>query len=79
MYASHQAGGCNLGYLCRGHEIEQHLSIIENHDHVTHYAILDDDSDMLPYQLPHFAKCDTYDGLGFSGYEKARRILGGEK
>ena len=64
--------------LCRGHEIEQHLSIIENHEHVTNYVILDDDSDMLPYQLPHFTKCDTYDGLGFAGYEKARRILGGD-
>lgn len=63
----------------RGYEIEASLSEIENHDHVTHYVILDDDSDMLPYQLPHFARCDTYDGLGFSGYEKARRILGGEK
>lgn len=49
----------------RGHEIEASLSEIENHEHVTGYVILDDDSDMLEYQQPFFVKCDTYDGLGF--------------
>ncbi len=63
----------------RGREIESSLSEIENHEHVTAYVILDDDSDMLDYQQPFFVKCDTYDGLGFWGYEHARRILGGAK
>ena len=63
----------------RGREIEASLSEIENHEHVTSYVILDDDSDMLEYQQPFFVQCDTYDGLGFMGYENARRILGGDK
>jgi hypothetical protein len=64
--------------LMRGHEIELSLSEIENHEHVTSYVILDDDSDMLGYQQPFFVQTDTYDGLGFMGFERARRILGGE-
>ena len=59
----------------RGKEIESSLSDIESHDYVTDYVILDDDSDVLEYQMPHFVKCDTYDGLGFMGFERARGIL----
>lgn len=59
----------------RGHEIEASLSEIENHEYITDYAILDDDSDMLDYQLPNFVKCDAYNGIGFLEFEKAREIL----
>lgn len=64
------------GFPCqRGKEIEASLSEIENVEFVTGYVILDDDSDMLEYQMPFFVKCDVYDGLGFLGYERAREIL----
>lgn len=50
-------------FICesiRGHEIEQWLS--EN-TQVTHYVIIDDNSDMLPDQLEnHFVQTDMYDG-----------------
>ena len=69
------------GIRKRGCEIEESLSTIGVHDDIEAYVILDDDddSDMLEYQKPFFVKCDTYDGLGFWGYEHARRILGGAK
>ena len=35
----------------RGREIQRWLNA---HPEVTHYAIVDDDSDMLPEQMPHF-------------------------
>jgi hypothetical protein len=44
----------------RGKEIKAWL---DAHPDVTHYAILDDDSDMLPTQLPHFFQTSWETGL----------------
>ena len=44
----------------RGHEIEAWLNL---HPEVTKYAILDDDSDMLPEQIPNFFKTTFQNGL----------------
>ena len=39
------------------------------------YIIIDDNEDFMPHQLSRFIKCDTYDGLGFSGYMRAIDIF----
>jgi len=44
----------------RGHEIQAWL---DKHPEVERYAILDDDSDMLPEQLPNFFKTTFQNGL----------------
>lgn len=44
----------------RGYEIKTWL---DAHPEVTSYAIIDDDSDMLPEQLPHFFKTTWAEGL----------------
>lgn len=44
----------------RGHEIQAWL---DSHPEVTKYAILDDDSDMLPEQLPSFFQTTFEHGL----------------
>lgn len=44
----------------RGAEIQDWL---DRHPEVTHYAILDDDSDMLPKQFDHFFKTSWQTGL----------------
>lgn len=44
----------------RGHEIQTWL---DAHPDVTRYAILDDDSDMLPNQIPNFFKTTFQNGL----------------
>ena len=44
----------------RGHEIQAWL---DKHPEVTRYAILDDDSDMLPEQMPNFFKTTFQNGL----------------
>jgi hypothetical protein len=46
--------------LERGHEIEAWL--IE-HPEVARYAIVDDDSGMLPHQLPNFFRTSTVTGI----------------
>lgn len=70
----------------RGNEIEKWLDIWaiehceyelpEQPNHVTHYLILDDDSDMLKHQLPHFVKINRDIGLSVPDFNKARAILG---
>ncbi len=44
----------------RGTEIKLWL---DNHPEIEDYLILDDDTDMLPDQLSHFIKTDSYNGL----------------
>lgn len=52
------AGGAEM---CeRGKEIKEWL---DRHPEVTHYAILDDSSDMLPEQEPNFFKTNWQEGL----------------
>lgn len=57
----------------RGYEIQQWLK--ENDLNTKMFIILDDDSDIAPYQ-DYFVKCDVYDGLTTQGYFKARALLG---
>lgn len=44
----------------RGKEIQKYL---DEHKEITHYVIIDDDSDMLPEQKSHFVKVDAKKGL----------------
>jgi hypothetical protein len=60
----------------RGKEIaEWH----RNNQGVTDYVILDDDSDMNADQVDHFVQTDSYDGLSYLQWERARSILGAKK
>jgi hypothetical protein len=54
----------------RGYEIQQW---IEDHPEIEGYVILDDDSDMLPYQK--FVKCNFNYGLTYSDAQYAIEIL----
>lgn len=69
----------------RGTEIQEWL---DNHPEVEDYAILDDDSDMLPHQFCKFHHCDGYFGMspnhlyrinrqfeGKSSYEKLSQAI----
>jgi len=38
-------------------------------------VIIDDDSDMLPEQLPHFVKVDPAIGLTYQNYKDAKQLL----
>ena len=76
------ANGLNLpifdstptGGQLRGDEIGMWL---RDHPEVTHYAIVDDDTDMLDEQLPRFVHTNTQDGLTFAHYEKLKSLLSG--
>jgi hypothetical protein len=50
----------HLASMVRGEEIKQWL---DQHPEVMSYAILDDDSDMLPEQLPHFFQTSWKTGI----------------
>lgn len=58
----------------RGEEIAQWLAENPN-DHNRSYVIIDDDSDMLDGQLPHFVKTNHRDGFGVPEYLKALSII----
>lgn len=58
----------------RGLEIREWLD-----RHVTEYetyAILDDNSDMLPEQMDAFVQTHVYDGLRWEDYDKLCKVLG---
>ena len=57
---------------CRGLEINQWL---KEHEDVTNYVILDDDSDMLLCQREHFIKTHTLRGISKRDVIKAIKIL----
>ena len=59
----------------RGHEIAEWL--LENASKgITHYVILDDNSDMTPEQIKsHFVQTNFDDGFRLKDYHKARYIL----
>ncbi len=57
----------------RGKEIAAWL---EAHPDVTRYAIVDDDSDMLPEQLAHFVKTDVNEGLLWRDYVRLCDLFG---
>ena len=54
-------------YRIRGIEIKDWL---DDHPEVSNYAIVDDDSDMLPEQLPFFVHCDRRVGISADNYIK---------
>lgn len=57
----------------RGHEIADWLA---DHVEVTHYAIIDDDADMLPHQMPTFIQTSGFDGFTWANAEKLAQVLG---
>lgn len=57
----------------RGKEIKAWL---DAHPEVESYAIVDDDSDMLPEQTPFFVKTSGYDGLRWDDACKLAGLLG---
>lgn len=61
--------------LCgpRGAEIAAWLA---QHPEVEQYAIIDDDADMLPGQLPHFVKTDPHEGLSWQAFTRLCEIFG---
>ncbi len=75
--ALHQNWATDKGGRCRGEEIQVWLDSARLKS-VSHYVILDDDSDMLSKQMPNLVKTNGYNGLSFGDYLKARQILGAE-
>lgn len=68
--------GPHLGsYVERGREIDEWLKW---HPDVERFCILDDDSDMFPYQLPFFVQTDFKDGLQQEHVERVVEILNRE-
>lgn len=57
----------------RGKEIAAWL---EQHPEVQRYAIVDDDSDMLPEQTPFFVKTNGEEGLTMGDFRKLCEIFG---
>jgi hypothetical protein len=55
----------------RGEEIDMWLS----NNKVDKYAIVDDDSDILVYQLPYFVKVDNTNGLSYENYLQLLKLL----
>ena len=61
--------------LCgpRGKEIQHWL---DAHPDVEVYAIVDDDADMLPEQMPRFVKTDGREGLTWANFVRLCEVLG---
>lgn len=57
----------------RGDDIHEWLS---RHPEVEEYVIVDDDSDMLEYQLPHFVKIKSEEGITFTKATEICSVLG---
>jgi len=57
----------------RGDEVQLWL---DQHPEVTHYCIIDDDSDMLAQQFPHFVHTNRDEGITFANMAKVCAILG---
>lgn len=60
----------------RGLEINAWLAA---HPEVTGYAIIDDNSDMLPEQMANFVHTDERDGFLLKDYERLLNILAAER
>lgn len=59
----------------RGKQIQEWL---DAHPEVTHYAIVDDDGDMLESQRSRFVQTDFRVGLSLDNYGQLKRLLGAE-
>ncbi len=58
---------------CRGDEIHAWLMKSEN---ISHYVIIDDSCDMLPFQMENFVRIDPRYGLSYEDCKKINSILG---
>lgn len=56
----------------RGYEIKDWL---DRHPEVTKYAIIDDDSDMLPEQKPFFVHVDGRNGISYENFKQLLEIF----
>lgn len=56
----------------RGEEIKQYL---DEHEEITSYVILDDDSDMLEEQKSHFVEVNAKTGLTMTEIVECEKIL----
>lgn len=63
-------------HWCRG-EDTQYANEIKNKCTLSHYVILDDDTDMLYEQRNNFVKCTSKNGFTQEEYDKAFLILNG--
>lgn len=63
--------------LCgpRGAEIADWLT---KHPEVVHYAIIDDDSDMLPDQMRCFVQTSGFEGMTWADYQKLCAMFGAD-
>lgn len=59
-------------HLDRGYEIQEYL---DEHSNISNYVIIDDDSDMLEYQMTNFLQTDFRIGLTKNDYPKIKKIL----
>lgn len=59
-------------YVPRGVEIQEYLDC---HPHITHYVIVDDNTDMLPSQQDNFVQTSTREGLTFKNVMDMKSIL----
>lgn len=57
----------------RGREIETFLNTTDLE--IENYVIIDDDTDMLTHQLPHFVNVCYTNGMTENDYKKAKEIL----
>lgn len=68
---SRTTGGLYIGEV-RGHQIKRWL---DAHPEVDSYAIVDDDADMLPEQMPRFVQTPFVTGIGQEHVERLARML----
>ena len=59
----------------RGNEI---MSWVDDHKDIENYVIVDDDSDMLLWQKPHFCLVDDWSGLTHNDTYRIKRFFNGE-
>ncbi len=62
-----------------GHRGTQIKEWLDAHPEITTYAIVDDDSDMLPEQLPHFVHTTCKNGFLLEHYGDLYRLFGETK
>lgn len=60
----------------RGDRIADWLA---KHPEVTEYVIIDDDGDMLDWQMPNFVHVDAIEGFGMRNYNRAMAIFNGKE
>ena len=58
---------------CRGDEIDVWLKA--NPSNITHYAIVDDDPDMLEHQMANFVNTSFNEGLSYKNYVRLCQLL----